>query len=73
MDDELQRVTFRFGSDTEVHYLDALPSVGDRVTHGQELWTVADVNADRLDATVTCERPTAGGGGSTHVLVEGAV
>ena len=62
--DDLQRVTFRFESDTEVHYLGALPNVGDRVTHEQELWIVANVNADPLDALVICERPARGGSGS---------
>jgi hypothetical protein len=70
--DELQRVTFRFGGVTEVHYLESLPDVGDRVTHGRELWVVADVDADGVDALVICERPTASGAG-TRGLVESSV
>jgi hypothetical protein len=56
---EEQRVTFRFGRDTEIHYLDRLPSIGDRVSHGQELWVVAAVDGDDLGVLVICER-TAG-------------
>jgi hypothetical protein len=54
---EQQRVTFRFGRDTEVQYLDRLPSVGDRVSHGQELWVVTDVEQDDVGALVVCQRP----------------
>jgi hypothetical protein len=58
---EQQRVTFQFGRDTEIHYLDRLPSIGDRVSHGQDLWVVAGVNGDELGGVlVICER-TAGG------------
>jgi hypothetical protein len=57
MDDELHRVTFRFGRDAEVHYVHDLPSIGDHVTHGRELWIVARVDSDPLDALVVCERP----------------
>lgn len=52
------QVTFRFGRDTEFHYLVDLPSIGDRVTHAHELWVVTGVDADSGGALVICERPT---------------
>ena len=67
--DVLQRVAFRFGEDTEVHYLDRLPTPGGRVTHGRELWIVTRVGADSVGALVVCERP---GGRLGRELVERA-
>jgi hypothetical protein len=58
--DESQRVTFRFARDTEVHYVDRLPSVGDRVTHQHELWVVDRVDEDLVGALVVCELPDHG-------------
>lgn len=52
------QVTFRFGSDTEFHYLVDLPSIGDRVAHAHELWVVTGVDLDSIGALVVCERPT---------------
>ena len=52
---ESQRVTFRFARDTEVHYVDRLPSIGDRVTHQHELWIVASVDEDLVGVIVVCE------------------
>jgi len=54
---ELQRVTFRFGRDTELQYLSRVPEVGDRVTHGGALWVVTDVRSDSVGEVVICERP----------------
>jgi hypothetical protein len=48
-------VTFRFSVDTEVHYVDRLPEAGDLVTHRDELWFVASVEADSIGALVICE------------------
>ena len=53
---ELERVTFRFGPETEVHYLAHIPEVGDRVTHGRELWLVTLVESDPLGMLVICEQ-----------------
>jgi hypothetical protein len=55
--DEQQRVTFRFGGDTERYYMRELPSPGDRVTHQHEMWVVTTVGEDSLGALVNCERP----------------
>ena len=53
---ELQRVTFRFGRDTELQYLSRVPEVGDRVTHGRDVWVVTDVRSDSVGEVVICER-----------------
>jgi hypothetical protein len=63
----LQRVTFRFGRDAEVRYLQRVPKRGDLVTHGRALWVVFDVSADAVGATVICELPTGNGRGLAHV------
>jgi hypothetical protein len=52
---DLQRVTFRFGSDTQIHYLAQAPRPGERVTHGRELWVVASVEEDAVGTLVICE------------------
>jgi hypothetical protein len=70
---ELQRVTFRFGRDTELQYLSRVPEVGDRVTHGGALWVVTDVRSDSVGEVVTCERPDrvrghGGGAVEAHVI-----
>jgi hypothetical protein len=69
---EQQRVTFRFGRDTEVHYVDRLPAIGDRVTRGRELWVVTRVEGDDLGMLVICERSERGvstNGGRVESLV----
>jgi hypothetical protein len=53
---ETQQVTFRFGRDTEVHYLERLPREGDRVALGRELWVVTSVDSDEVGVVVVCER-----------------
>jgi hypothetical protein len=61
------QVTFRFGRDTEVHYLERLPREGDRVAHGRELWVVTSVDSDAVGVVVVCERPSrevSGGAGT---------
>jgi hypothetical protein len=50
-----QRVTFRFGDDTEVHYLRDIPALGDYVSHLKTLWTVSGIGDDALGVVVTCE------------------
>jgi hypothetical protein len=52
---DLQRVTFRFGSDTQIHYLAQAPQPGERVTYGRELWVVASVEEDAVGTLVICE------------------
>jgi hypothetical protein len=54
----LQRVTFRFGGDTEIHYVAQAPEPGERVTHGRELWLVARVEEDAVGTLVMCEQLT---------------
>lgn len=53
---DLQRVTFRFDRDTEVHYLARAPEVGDRVSHRNELWVVRLVETDPVGIFVICEQ-----------------
>lgn len=50
-----QRVTFHFGDDAEVQYLQEVPAIGDYVSHHDALWTVSNVEDDGLGALVTCE------------------
>lgn len=52
-----ERVSFKFGRETDVRYLTRVPEVGDHVTHGSELWVVSGVETDELGALVTCEPP----------------
>jgi hypothetical protein len=54
--DGLQRVTFRFEAETQVHYVDPLPELGERVAHRGELWVVVGVETDQVGALVTCAR-----------------
>ena len=54
--DEPQRVTFRFGSDTQIHYLAQAPRPGEHVTHGRELWVVTSVEQDAVGTLVICEQ-----------------
>jgi len=39
----LQRVSFRFGRETEVRYLAQVPEIGDHVTHGNAIWVISEV------------------------------
>jgi hypothetical protein len=50
-----ERVSFRFGPETEVRYLTRVPEVGDHVTRGSEIWVVSAVTTDEVGALVTCE------------------
>ncbi len=52
---EQQRVTFRFGDDSEVQYLRKIPAIGDYVSHQNALWTVSSIEDDGLGAHITCE------------------
>ena len=53
-----QRVSFKFGRETEVRYLARIPEVGDHVTHRSDLWLVSEVGTDGLGGVlVTCELP----------------
>ena len=54
--DELRRVTFRFGGDTQIHYLAQPPRPGEHVTHGGELWLVTSVEQDAVGTLVICEQ-----------------
>jgi hypothetical protein len=56
----LQRITFRFGVDSDVRYLPSVPERGDRVTHGGDLWVVAFVSADGAGVVVVCEHRDGG-------------
>jgi hypothetical protein len=62
---DLKRYTFSFDGDMEVHYLAQAPAVGERVSHGRELWFVAEVSSDPLGPVVVCTRSdrTRGGDG----------
>lgn len=51
-----EQYTFQFNGETEVHYLDRAPEVGDRVTHARELWVVADLSRDGIGVIVICKR-----------------
>jgi len=52
-----RRVSFKFGRETEVRYLEKVPEVGDYVTRRSEIWIVSDVRTDDIGALVTCELP----------------
>ncbi len=52
-----QRVTFRFGHDSEVQYVREVPAVGEYVSHHNALWVVSKVENDGLGALVTCQPP----------------
>lgn len=59
--DGLQRVTFRFGAETEVRYLPLVPAPGDIVTHVDDLWVVDFVSSDGGGTTVICRLPRGDG------------
>jgi hypothetical protein len=53
--DGLHRVSFKFGPESEIRYLTGIPELGDRVSHANELWVVADVEHDLAGPLVVCE------------------
>ena len=57
MGDAQMRVTFDFAGVREVHYISAVPEVGDFVSHIRELWVVRKIEPDDVDLLVTCELP----------------
>ena len=57
MGDAQMRVTFDFAGAREVHYISAVPEVGDFVSHRRELWIVRKVEQDDVDLLITCELP----------------
>ena len=52
--DDSRRVTFTFGPTKDVRYLTDFPEVGDRVTHGSELWFVSQLEKDSAGVVVVC-------------------
>ncbi len=54
----LEQYTFRFDGESEVHYLARAPELGDRVSHGRDLWVVADLSRDGVGVIVVCRPPT---------------
>lgn len=54
--DGLQRVTFRFDAETQVHYVEPMPEPGELVAHRGEFWVVVSVETDQVGALVTCAR-----------------
>ena len=57
MGDAQTRITFDFAGSREVHYITAVPKVGDFVSHRRELWTVRKVEQDDVGLLITCELP----------------
>jgi hypothetical protein len=53
---EQQRLTFRFGTAIEVHYVADLPKAGDFVSYRNALWVMARLERDAVGAVVVCER-----------------
>ena len=51
------RVTFDFAGAIEVHYISAVPEIGDLVSHRRELWIVRKVEQDDVGLLITCELP----------------
>jgi hypothetical protein len=66
MGDAQMRVTFDFSGAREVHYLSAVPDVGDFVTHLRELWVVRKVEEDGVGPLITCELPRPETGSPTN-------
>ena len=52
----LQRVSFKFGSESDVRLLRGLPEVGAHVTYRNEPWVVSAV--DGGGTLIECERPS---------------
>lgn len=59
MADAQMRTTFDFSGAIEVHYISAVPDVGDYVTHLRELWVVRKIDEDGFGPMVMCELPGA--------------
>lgn len=57
MGDAQMRVTFDFSGARQVHYVSAVPEIGDFVTHVRELWVVREVEEDGVGPLITCELP----------------
>ncbi len=57
MGDAQTRITFDFAGSREVHYITAVPKVGDFVSHRRELWIVRKVEQDVVGLLITCELP----------------
>lgn len=60
------RVTYDFSGAREVHYVSAVPEVGDYVTHLRELWVVRKVEENGVGPLVICEPPRPESGGSVN-------
>ena len=54
--DGLRRVRFRYGVQIETRYLPLVPSAGDFVAHGGQLWVAAFISLDAEGVTVICWR-----------------
>ena len=51
------RTSFDFAGAVEVHYISAVPEVGDYVTHLRELWVVRKIDEDGFSPMIMCELP----------------
>ena len=51
------RVTFDFAGAREIHYISAVPEVGDFVAHVRELWVVRKIEEDGVGPMITCDLP----------------
>ena len=51
------RTTFDFAGAIEVHYISAVPEVGDYITHLRELWIVRKIGEDGFGPMIMCELP----------------
>ena len=61
--EELRAVTFRFGGEYEVRYLQRVPEVGDHVTHAGSPWLVASIDEDATGPIIRCNLPNGGSNG----------
>lgn len=57
MADAQMRTTFDFAGAVEIHYISAVPEVGDFVTHLRELWVVRNIDKDGFGPLIMCELP----------------
>jgi hypothetical protein len=58
MSQELLQARFTFGTESELRYVAAKPTVGDSVAHHHALWHVASTEKTPLGFNVVCERPS---------------